>query len=225
MTKTVALNVVVRNEEEGLRQLLELCAPNVDEVVVVHDGRCRDGSLKVARQFKARVHVGRLYKHAAPHRRVALALTESDWVFTCDPDEEPESRLVEDLRTLVNRPDVMAYTVRKVAYIDDVLLEEIEWYSLFRVLPSVQYSMLPHATHAPLGLAGKDVGSIVQTGYVVTHRKPASIHAAQRKRYERVIRPLLGRFGDVPSLRAHLERCLVMNPDIERICEEKGYPL
>lgn len=219
MQRTVALNVVACNEQEGLARLLTLCAPHVDEIVVVHDGPCSDGSIEAACKYDATVYVGKHYEHAAPHRRVALALTESDWVFTIDPDEVPEERLLSDLRELVNEPGVAGYTMRKVAYVDNEFLQDVAWFSLFRVLPSVQYSMLPHATHAPIGLAGS---VIVPTNYVIMHCKSAAIHKVQRQRYVRVVRPLLERFGDIPKLKAHLERCLVMNPKIVAICKEKG---
>jgi len=219
------LNVVVHNEAKELARLLDLCFPYVDEVVVVHDGPCSDDSLNVAHDYEALLRVGDRSEHAAPHRRLALALTESNWVFTCDPDEVPEERLLKDLHYLISRPKVKAYTVRKVAYIEDVFLQDARWYSLFRVLPAVQYSMLPHATSAPLGLAGEEFGTVVHTDYAIVHRKPASVFVGQQRRYRRVVERLLPQFGDVPKLRAHLERCLVMDPAIKRICAEKGYPL
>lgn len=223
--RTVALNVVVHNEAKELARLLDLCFPYVDEVVVVHDGPCSDDSLNVAHDYEAILRVGDYAEHAAPHRRLALALTQSDWVFTCDPDEVPEERLLEDLHELVNRSGVKAYTIRKVAYIDDVFLQDVRWYSLFRVLPAVQYAMLPHATSAPLGLAGEELGEVIHTDYAIIHRKPASVFVGQQRRYRRVVERLLLRFGDIPRYKKHLEQCLVMNPEIVRICVEKGYPL
>lgn len=84
----ISFLIVVRNEEKLLEQRLLEIDPFVDEIIVVHDGECEDGSLNVARRFTDQVIVAPYQGYCEPQRQVGLERCTGDWVLVGDADEE-----------------------------------------------------------------------------------------------------------------------------------------
>ena len=49
--KPISTILVVNNEEKLIRRCLESIKPVSDEIIVIHDGKCLDDSLKITSEF------------------------------------------------------------------------------------------------------------------------------------------------------------------------------
>lgn len=91
----VSAAIITLNEADRMPDLLQSLAW-ADEVVVV-DGGSTDSTVKLARDFGARVAVHPFDNFAAQRNR-AIDLARGSWVLSIDADERPTPRLVSEIR-------------------------------------------------------------------------------------------------------------------------------
>lgn len=101
--------VVVHNEEKVIERCLDSLEGMVDEVLVVHDGPCEDGTLVIAEARGCRVFVRSRIGHAEYHRPFAYEQARGEWILNVDGDEFLSKELREGLRGLTARTDVAAF--------------------------------------------------------------------------------------------------------------------
>lgn len=104
MKQTISACLVVYNEENVIERCLRSIQPIVDEIIVLHDGECKDQTLEIAKKFGAKIYIRPHIGTAEPHRAFAYEQASGDWILQLDADEflsEPLRReiprLVEDL--------------------------------------------------------------------------------------------------------------------------------
>jgi len=83
---TIALVMIVRNEEACLARCLESAVAHVDEVIVLDTGST-DATASIARGLGARVHHMGWVDDFAAARNAALAFSNADWNLVLDADE------------------------------------------------------------------------------------------------------------------------------------------
>jgi glycosyltransferase involved in cell wall biosynthesis len=103
--RSLALNMVVRNEAHRIRQALEAVLPHVDEVVII-DQSSTDGTPDICAEMGATVYNDRHYGWAEPSRQMAIDKTDSAWILVMDADEHPTPEFTQDMRTLDRYPQV-----------------------------------------------------------------------------------------------------------------------
>ena len=107
----VSVIVAARNEEKNLPRCLESLR-DVGEVYVVDSGSC-DSTPEIARSFGAKVVQFR-YKGGWPKKRqwamdtLPLAF---DWILLLDADEAFTPDLVEEIRQVIQKPDLNGYYI------------------------------------------------------------------------------------------------------------------
>jgi hypothetical protein len=106
---SISACLVVCNEERTLARCLESLAGAVDEVIVVHDGPCRDRTIEIATGFGCRVIEAPFYGHCERHTPLAYAEARSEWILNLDADEYLSPALADALRGIVQRPDCDGY--------------------------------------------------------------------------------------------------------------------
>jgi glycosyltransferase involved in cell wall biosynthesis len=99
MSPTVALAMIVRNEEAYLPACLERARNAVDEVVIVDTGS-RDRTVEIARRYTSKVYHYPWQDDFAAARNYALEHVDSEWVLCLDADELLDTT-DGDLRSLV----------------------------------------------------------------------------------------------------------------------------
>lgn len=112
---TISACLVVWNGEKQIRDCLESIKNVVDDIVVVHDGPCRDRTLEICREYTKKVYVRPYVGEAEPHRPFTFAKASGDWILWIDQDERLSKPLQKALRKLAERADqegVDAYTFR-----------------------------------------------------------------------------------------------------------------
>jgi glycosyltransferase involved in cell wall biosynthesis len=98
---TVSVVIPCYNEAEGLRRVIPLLPPEVDEVVVV-DNNCTDDSARVARDLGARVVPQPVQGYGAAYKAGLPAATK-DIVITMDADGTyPADQIVEVVEFLLD---------------------------------------------------------------------------------------------------------------------------
>lgn len=98
----ITLCVSTRNEEDAIGPLLESCAPAVSEIVVV-DMQSEDRTVEVAREHGARIVEVPTAGFAEPGRQQGIDAASQPWVLVLDADERPGPRLLDAVRSHVER--------------------------------------------------------------------------------------------------------------------------
>lgn len=106
--------LVVHNEEKLVGPCLASMAPLCDELLVAHDGPCRDRSVEIARE-----HTQQIFVHeprGAPEINLIKLLRRArhDWVLRLDCDETLSPELQRRLAAFKREPDPEVTQVRAI---------------------------------------------------------------------------------------------------------------
>jgi len=82
---TISANIIVYNEEKNIDRCLTSLDGIANEIIVVHDGKCSDKTLDIAKKYTKKIFVR--IGEAEPHRQFALDKATSDWILILDADE------------------------------------------------------------------------------------------------------------------------------------------
>lgn len=104
--------LVIYNEEKVLQRCLSSIQNVVDEIIVVHDGKCTDKSLQIAKKFNAKIFVRKHVGEAEYHRPFAFSKATGDWIIHIDADEYLSDELKQAIPNLVQSKNVSAYAVK-----------------------------------------------------------------------------------------------------------------
>lgn len=83
---TLTLSMIVKNEEEYLRECLESAKSIVDEVIIVDTGST-DKTVEIAKEYDAKVFTFDWVDDFAAARNFALSKSTGDWILYLDADE------------------------------------------------------------------------------------------------------------------------------------------
>jgi len=83
---TIALTMIIRNEESNLSRCLESIKNVVDEIIIVDTGST-DTSIDIANKYKAKISNYEWADDFSAARNKALEQVQSDWVLHLDADE------------------------------------------------------------------------------------------------------------------------------------------
>lgn len=102
--------LVIKPEEAVLRRCLESLKSVTDEIILVHDGLPKDGSLEIAKEYGAKIFIRDFVGEAEPHRPFSYEKATGDWVLQVDADEFLSSEAQESIPKLVATSDIDAYS-------------------------------------------------------------------------------------------------------------------
>ncbi len=109
VNSTISACLVIRNEERIIKRCLNSIAPCVDEIIVVHDGKCLDKSLKICREYKARVFERHFIGMMEEHFVFCLNQARGDWILRIDADEFLTKKIQKIMPKLVKSKTISAY--------------------------------------------------------------------------------------------------------------------
>jgi glycosyltransferase involved in cell wall biosynthesis len=112
MKTPITFGIVAYHESERITRCLDSIAPVAHEIIVVHDGPCRDRTLVIARRYGARTEVRSRENGSDPHRPFILRAAKHDWVFMIDADEFLSIGLQNFLRDFNPAPGIAAYAFK-----------------------------------------------------------------------------------------------------------------
>jgi len=94
--------MVIRNEEGVLERALKSFCDVVDETIIVHDGKCLDRSLEIAKKYTDKIIEAEQIGQAEKHRVKTYGMAKNDWVLQIDADEYLSPELKSKLKDLIS---------------------------------------------------------------------------------------------------------------------------
>ncbi|MCR4292358.1 MAG: glycosyltransferase family 2 protein, partial [Candidatus Kuenenia sp.] len=104
--------LIVKNESGILPRCLESIQSFVDEIIIVDTGST-DNTVEIALRYKAKVHHFQWRNDFSAARNESLQHANGDWILYIDADEIIDEANALKIRSLINREDIMALTVRQ----------------------------------------------------------------------------------------------------------------
>ncbi|KPJ62089.1 MAG: hypothetical protein AMJ42_00145 [Deltaproteobacteria bacterium DG_8] len=102
--KGISLCMVMRDEDEEVKGFFNLVAPWVDDIIVVHTGSSSE-SVKVAKDFKAKVVYQPWEEDYSKVRNVSLQHASCEWILVLDADEYINRDGFSYFRSLISSKD------------------------------------------------------------------------------------------------------------------------
>ena len=102
--------LVIYNEEKVIQRCLDSLNGVVDEIIIVHDGTCRDQTLSICRGYTDKIFVREHLGVCEPHRQFSINKATGEWILIIDADEFLSESLRAIIKTLVNNKYVDAYS-------------------------------------------------------------------------------------------------------------------
>ena len=124
---SISAIIITKNEEKNLPRCLSTltCA---DQIVVLDSGST-DGTLEIARSFKAEVFTEE-WKGYTAQKNSAIEKAKGDWIVSLDADEEFSTEAQEDIRRIVAKgdPAVDGYFFRRKVFYLGKWITHGDWY-------------------------------------------------------------------------------------------------
>ena len=102
--------IVIYNEEKLLERALKSFYDLVDEIIIVHDGKCLDKSLEIAGKYTKKIYIRSHIGDAEPQRPFTYGKARNDWILQLDADEFLSEPLKKNLDRLI-KGDIDAYDI------------------------------------------------------------------------------------------------------------------
>ncbi len=106
----ISANIIAYNEEANIERCLKSLSGVAGEIILVHDGECRDRTLQIARKYTKKVYVRPHVGESVGHRVFAAEKSRGEWLLILDADEYLSPKLQREVQKLVRRKDVDGYT-------------------------------------------------------------------------------------------------------------------
>lgn len=215
---TLCLAMIVRDEENNLREWLPEAANHVHEIVAVDTGS-KDGTVAFLKSVGAKVYHQEWAEDFSLHRNYGLSNATADWVLILDADERLKRVHWFTLSSLLKNEDVMAYsfTVKNYHSTRDLSnYDTMKSYRLFRNHHDIKYTGAVHNQLAPgIQKACRHTGMITQHSYItIEHYGYALSGKAKEKKHERIYKMVKKQLEEKPEdeyyLFHKLSICLAM---------------
>lgn len=103
---TLAVALIVKNEEKHLAACLDTVKDWVDEIVILDSGST-DQTEEIARQYTDKFYVNLQWPGFGPQRQLAQGYVESDYILWLDADEQVTTELKQHIQQVIkeNKPN------------------------------------------------------------------------------------------------------------------------
>lgn len=99
--------MVIRNEEQTLDRALKSAASLTSEIIIVHDGKCTDNSLKIAKKYTKKIFIKKFIGEAEPHRVFTYEKSQYPWILQLDADEFLSKKLAIKITKLIKKENTI----------------------------------------------------------------------------------------------------------------------
>lgn len=125
----ISFCLITLNEEEALPRCLRSCAGLADEVLILDSGST-DGTERIAQEFGARF-IRQDWLGYVGQKNKVLSLTQNEWAFSLDADEELSPALRDEIRALKESEPAAAvsgYSVPRCVRYEGRWIRHGDWY-------------------------------------------------------------------------------------------------
>ena len=193
----LTLSMIVKNEEANLRECLESVKDVVDEIVIIDTGST-DNTLKIAKEFGAKIFHFDWINDFSAARNFALKQSTGNWILYLDADERLDGRSKQELKGLAKRDDMLGVNCL-INNVDEITgtPKFMKYVRLFRNSENIKFT----------GKAHEQIeASLKSNNYSISNSKIEIIHlgynidkAGLKKKAERNLLPLLEEYKTNPS--------------------------
>jgi len=191
--------LIVKNEAHTLPRCLESIHSLADEIIIVDTGST-DNTVEIARHYKAKIYHFQWRNDFSAARNESLQNANGDWILYIDADEIIDDANALKIRTLINRDDIMALTVRQCIpqqFNNIATSFYIEYCRIFRRLPEIHFEGAIHEQILPsIKTLG---GKILRTDIVIHHWAYSLSKEKKKLRAERNLNYLLKEIEKNPN--------------------------
>ncbi len=159
--------LVIRNEEKVIRRCLDSIKDVMDEIIIVHDGKCDDKTIDICKEYTNKIFVRDYIGEAEPHRPFCYSMASGEWILWIDADEFLSEELKKSLRDMTNAKDVNGYLVAYEVPYKNTVLKRIGLGNAYRMclFKRDSYSMKGIIHETPTVK-----GKIVKVDFLLKHR-------------------------------------------------------
>jgi glycosyltransferase involved in cell wall biosynthesis len=101
--------IIIYNEEKVIKRCLDSIKGYVDEIIIIHDGKCTDNSLKICKKYTKKIYELEHKGMCEFHYINALKYAKYNWIMKLDADEFLSKPIQDRLDNLINSKDYDAY--------------------------------------------------------------------------------------------------------------------
>jgi glycosyltransferase involved in cell wall biosynthesis len=127
---TVVINTL--NEEKNLGRALASVKKIASEVVVV-DMHSDDGTVKIAKEFGAKVYTFERKNYVEPARNFAISKATNDWILILDADEELSVELTNKLLEVIKTQEVSVWRLPRKNIIFGKWMQHARWWPDYNI--------------------------------------------------------------------------------------------
>ncbi len=109
MKNKISAIIPVYHGEKTIKETLKSLKGVVDEIIVVHDGPCKDNTLKIARKYTKKIYTPPHKGRSAFPFAFGLKKARYNWVLKLDDDESLSEPLRKNIRNLIESREFDAY--------------------------------------------------------------------------------------------------------------------
>ncbi len=145
----ITLSMIVKNEENYLRECLESVKDVVDEIVIVDTGST-DRTLEIAKEFSAKIFHFEWVNDFSAARNYALSKSTGDWILYLDADERLSAESIDILKKEVQTSEKLGINCLVKSFDqNDKISQSMRYTRLFKNNPSLKFSGKVHEQIEP----------------------------------------------------------------------------
>lgn len=180
MNVTIALTMIVKNEEEHLTACLESVQDQVDEIIIVDTGST-DDTLAIAKRYTPDVFEYPWHGDFSAARNYAIEKASCSWIFSLDADEIllRETGTLKEIIQQHKESDAFLLPLENPTTNPTIQVNRYHVLRLFKNKPSYRFSGI---IHEQVTIQNADSAKIVR-GPVIRHLSPSvSVRNSKRAR-------------------------------------------
>ncbi len=197
---SISACLIVKNEEQFLRNCLESLSGIVDEIIVVDTGS-EDKTEEIAREFGARLGRFDWVDDFSAARNHAIKLASGNWILWIDADEILDLQSAQSIRNAIVRPHLGGYNLEIRNYIGESETEDVLIHCpcrLFRNLPNIRFEGRIHEQISPsLRSAGFPIATL--DGAIIHHYGYRKEIMESKNKHQRTISLLKREVAEKPD--------------------------
>jgi glycosyltransferase involved in cell wall biosynthesis len=184
MENKISVIVPVYHGEKTIGETLESLKGVVDEIIVVHDGKCEDNTLKIARKFTKKVYIRPHKGRSAFPTEFSLRKAKYNWILKLDDDESLSEGLRRNIRNLIKSKNVDAFSFIHPLWDGKKCITKT-WP---RKTVLVRKSTISYFGFPGFDMNINTTGNIVETNFIIIHKPKQNQDVGWKGYKEKVLR-------------------------------------
>jgi len=110
MDSKISAILIIYNEEKVIERCLKSLVGVADEILIAHDGKCKDNTIKICKKYTNKVFIMPHRGRSAFHWIPLIKKAKHDWILKLDADEFLSKDLKKNIKELAKNDKADAYS-------------------------------------------------------------------------------------------------------------------